>query len=58
MEELYEACFDVLRMIFSSEDGMHEAAGLTIRTMLGRAGLLPLDPHKVHALTRTTRSPC
>ena len=50
-EELYEACFDVVRKIYSSEDGMHEAAGLTIHAMLDRAGLLPLDPHKVHALT-------
>ena len=50
-EELYEACFDVVRKIYSSEDGMYEAAGQTIHAMLDRAGLLPLDPHKVHALT-------
>ncbi|MEO2194322.1 MAG: hypothetical protein ABGY24_17955 [bacterium] len=51
-EELYEACFDVVRKVYSSEDSLHEASGLTIHAMLGRAGLLPLDPHKVHALTR------
>ena len=50
-EELYDACFEVVRKLYSSDEGMHEAAGKAIQAMLVRADLLPMDPHKVHSLT-------
>ena len=50
-DELYDACFDVVRKLYSSDEGMQEAAGKVIQAMLVRAGLMPMDPHKVHSLT-------
>lgn len=53
---LFDACFEVVRKLYVSDDEMQQAAFGTLESILERANLLPIDPHKMHALTHNDQT--
>ncbi len=50
-QHLFDACFKVIGKLYVSDDEIQEAAFKTLELILQKADLLPMDPHKMHALT-------
>ena len=49
-ESLFNACFAVIRKVYSGDEEMNESAFKTLHQVLQNAGLLPFDGQNVHTL--------
>ena len=49
-ESLFDACFAVIRKVYSGDEEMNDSAFKTVHQVLENAGLLPFDGQNVHSL--------
>eukprot|EP00889_Picochlorum_renovo_P008534 jgi/Picre1/35564/NNA_003025.t1 len=50
-KKLYDACFEVVRKMYTSDESLTEAAFHILEHVLAKKDLMPLDPQKMHSLT-------